>query len=97
MRFGDVAVDFGRHEATKGGRPLSLTPREFCLLEFFVRHRGEVVARDQLLDAVWGYDTIPFTRTVDTHVAKLRKKIEDSPSDPRHIITVHRLGYKFTG
>ena len=54
-----------------------------------------MVSREELLDAVWGYDTIPFTRTVDTHVAKLRKKIEDDPSDPRHIITVYRLGYKF--
>ncbi len=96
-RFGSVIVDFRRHEAHKDGHTLSLTPREFRLLEFFVRHRGEVIARDQLLDAVWGYDTIPFTRTVDTHIGKLRKKIEDSPSDPRHIVTVHRLGYKFTG
>ena len=56
-----------------------------------------MVTREELLDGVWGYDTIPFTRTVDTHVAKLRKKIEDSPSDPKHIVTVHRLGYRFTG
>ena len=96
-RFGSVNVDFRRHEAQKQGRPLTLTPREFRLLEFFVRHRGEVIARDQLLDAVWGFDTIPFTRTVDTHVSKLRKKIEDVPADPRYIVTVHRLGYKFTG
>ena len=96
-RFGGISVDFRRHEARKDGKELPLTPREFRLLEFFVRHRGEVVARDQLLDAVWGYNTIPFTRTVDTHVAKLRKKIEDSPSDPRFLVTVHRLGYKFTG
>lgn len=95
--FGDVAIDFTRHEAHKAGRPLILTPREFRLLEFFVQHRGEVVTRDQLLDAVWGYDKIPFTRTVDTHIAKLRKKIEDSPADPELIITVHRLGYKFKG
>ena len=95
--FGDVSVDFGRHEARKAGRLLALTPREFRLLEFFIQHRGEVIARDQLLDAVWGYNTIPFTRTVDTHIAKLRKKIEDTPSDPEFIITVHRLGYKFLG
>jgi DNA-binding response OmpR family regulator len=66
-------------------------------LHYFSTHRGEVVTRDQLLDAVWGYDAIPFTRTVDTHVAKLRKKIEDDPARPRHLVTVHRLGYKFTG
>ena len=58
---------------------------------------GEVVTREQLLDDVWGYDTIPFTRTVDTHITKLRKKVEDDPSDPQHVITVHRLGYKFVG
>ncbi len=92
--FGDVTVDFDRHEATRGGQSLDLTPREFRLLGYLVEHRGEVVSREELLDAVWGYDTIPFTRTVDTHVAKLRKKIETDPSDPRHIITVHRLGYK---
>jgi len=96
-QFGDVTIDFDRHEANKAGHPLSLTPREFRLLDFFVRHRGEVVTRDQLLDAVWGYNTIPFTRTVDTHIAKLRKKVEDSPADPKFIITVHRLGYKFKG
>mgnify|MGYP000119672710 CR=1 FL=1 len=67
------------------------------LLEDGALIRGEVVSREGLLDAVWGYDTIPFTRTVDTHIAKLRKKIEDDPADPEHLITVHRLGYKFVG
>jgi DNA-binding response OmpR family regulator len=56
-----------------------------------------VITREKLLDTVWDYNSIPFTRTVDMHIAKLRKKIEDNPSDPRYIITVHRLGYKFTG
>ena len=95
--FGDVSIDFGRHEASRAGRLLALTPREFRLLEFFIRHRGEVVTRESLLDAVWGYDNIPFTRTVDTHIAKLRKKVEAAPADPEFIITVHRLGYKFIG
>jgi DNA-binding response OmpR family regulator len=95
--FGDVAVDFDHHEARKADEPIELSPREFQLLAYFVQHRGEVLSREQLLDAVWGYDTIPFTRTVDTHVAKLRKKIEDNPSDPKFLITVHRLGYKFLG
>lgn len=72
-------------------------PREFQLLGFFIQHRGEVITREKLLDTVWDYNSIPFTRTVDMHIAKLRKKIEDNPSDPRYIITVHRLGYKFTG
>jgi two-component system alkaline phosphatase synthesis response regulator PhoP len=95
--FGDVIVDIDRHEASKGGDQLELTPREFRLLGYFLAHQGEVVSREELLDAVWGYDTIPFTRTVDTHIAKLRKKIENDPSDPEHLITVHRLGYKFVG
>lgn len=96
-RFGDVEVDFKRHEARKAGRSLELSPREFELLAFFFQHRGEVVSREKLLDAVWGYNSIPLTRTVDMHIAKLRKKIEDNPGDPHFIVTVHRLGYKFTG
>ena len=96
--FGDVTLDFRTREATKSGRTLTLLPREFRLLEYFVEHRGEVVSREQLLDSVWGYDALsPMTRTVDMHIAKLRQKIEDDSSDPRWIITVHRVGYKFTG
>src|SRR5436305_1137596 len=96
-QFGDVEVNFKSFEASKGGRALELSPREFKMLKYFVEHRGEVVTRDQLLDHVWGYGGLPLTRTVDMHIAKLRQKIEDTPSDPRHIITVHRGGYKFTG
>jgi DNA-binding response OmpR family regulator len=95
--FGSFSVDLDRYVATKDGVELSLTPREFRLLDHFISHRGEIVTREELLDTVWGYDTIPFTRTVDTHIAKLRKKIEDNPADPRLIATVHRLGYKFIG
>lgn len=96
-RIGDVTVDLARHEACKSGEPLALTPREFRLLGFLIERLGEVVSRDELLDAVWGYETIPFTRTVDTHIAKLRKKIEDDPSNPELLITVHRFGYKLVG
>jgi DNA-binding response OmpR family regulator len=95
--FGDVRIDFRHHEATKGGHPIDLSPREFMLVAYLVAHRGAVITREELLDAVWGYDNMPFTRTVDTHVAKLRKKIEDDPASPRHLITLHRLGYKFLG
>jgi DNA-binding response OmpR family regulator len=95
--FGDVEVNFKSFEASKGGRAIELSPREFKMLKYFVEHRGEVVTRDQLLDHVWGYEGLPLTRTVDMHIAKLRQKIEDTPSDPRHVITVHRVGYKFTG
>ena len=96
--FGDVTLNFRTREAMKGGKNLPLLPREFRLLEYFVEHRGEVVSRDQLLDSIWGHDAIsPLTRTVDMHIAKLRRKIEDDASDPRWLITVHRVGYKFTG
>jgi two-component system alkaline phosphatase synthesis response regulator PhoP len=95
--FGDVAIDFKRHEAKKNGKSIELTVREFHLLKYFIQHKGEIVTRDQLLDAVWGYNSFPVTRTVDTHLGKLRQKIEDTPNEPHFIITVHRLGYKFTG
>ena len=97
VEFGDVRIDFRRGEARKAGLPLSLSPRELRLMRYLVEHRGEVLPRERLLDAVWGYDDVPFTRTVDMHVAKLRKKIEDRPHDPTWIVTVHRVGYKFTG
>jgi DNA-binding response OmpR family regulator len=96
-RFGDVSVDFKRMEARKADRPLDLSHKEFELLRFMIEHRGEVLSRERLLAAVWGYDNGSFTRTVDMHVAKLRKKVEDHPADPAVIVTVHRVGYKFTG
>lgn len=95
--FGDVAVDFKRAEVRKAGELLEVSAREFRLLQYFIEHRGEVVTRDTLLDAVWGYESAPLTRTVDMHVAKLRKKIEDTPDEPKWVVTVHRMGYKFTG
>ncbi len=75
--------------------PLDISPREFNIPKFFIEHRGEVITRDQVLDTVCGYSSFPTTRTVDMHITKLRQKIEDSPHDPHHIITVHRVGYKF--
>jgi two-component system alkaline phosphatase synthesis response regulator PhoP len=95
--FGEVELDFQRHQAAKGGQPLALSPREFELLKYFVRHRGEPVTREQLLDSVWGLTNYPFTRTVDNHIAKLRQKIERSPAEPEYLITVHKVGYKFLG
>ena len=96
-RFGDISLDFLKHQATKGGASLDLTPREFRMLKFLIEHRGQVVSRDQLLDGVWSYDSFPSTRTVDTHIGKLRQKIEDTPNDPRYLITIHGIGYKFIG
>ncbi|HKP87001.1 MAG TPA: response regulator transcription factor [Blastocatellia bacterium] len=95
--FGDVTLDFKKGVAIKGETQLEMSPREFRIMKYFIEHRNEVVTRDQLLDNVWGYDSFPLTRTVDTHIAKLRQKIEDVPSDPRYIVTVHRAGYKFAG
>jgi DNA-binding response OmpR family regulator len=95
--FGDVVVDFKKAELRKRGELVEATARELKLLAYFIAHRGDVVPRERLLDQVWEYDSAPLTRTVDMHVAKLRKKIEDDPADPRFIVTVHRMGYKFTG
>lgn len=95
--FGDVRVSFARGELHKKGKRVEISPRELRLLEHLVAHRGEVVTRERLLSEVWGHDTGIFTRTVDMHVAKLRKKVEDQPSDPRFIITIHGSGYKFMG
>ncbi len=93
--FGDIAINFKRFEVTKAGQPIEMSPREFNILKYFIEHRGEVITRDQLLDSVWGYGSFPLTRTVDMHIAKLRQKIEDTPHDPKFVITVHRVGYKF--
>jgi two-component system alkaline phosphatase synthesis response regulator PhoP len=95
FRFGDVEVDFGALSACKSGRPLDLTPREFKLLRQFITNRGRVLSREKLLSAVWGYSVVPVTRTVDMHIAKLRKKIEDDPEEPAYVVTVHGVGYKF--
>ncbi|MFN0084154.1 MAG: response regulator transcription factor [Blastocatellia bacterium] len=95
FRFGEVVVNFKKFEITREGNPLEVSAREFNILKYFIEHRGEVITRDQLLDSVWGYGSFPLTRTVDMHIAKLRQKIEETPHDPRHIVTVHRVGYKF--
>jgi DNA-binding response OmpR family regulator len=93
--FGDVELNFKKYAARKGGQALELSPREFEILRYLIRRRGEIVTRDQLLDEVWGYRSTPVTRTVDNHIARLRQKIEQDPSEPQHIITVHRIGYRF--
>ncbi len=95
--FGTVHIDFERHLARKGDAPLDLTPKEFDMLRHFIAHRGDVVSRDALLNTVWGYRSSPNTRTVDAHIGKLRQKIEDDPGDPRYLLTVHGVGYKFVG
>jgi DNA-binding response OmpR family regulator len=96
-RIGDIDVDFKLHQARRGKTRIEFTAREFELLRYFVQHTGQVVTREQILNEVWGYEEFPTTRTVDNFVAKLRQKIERSPHDPEHILTVHGAGYKFVG
>lgn len=93
--FGNVHIDFKRLEARKGSKLLQLSAREFDTLKYFFQHEGEVISRDMLLNEVWGYEEFPTTRTVDNHILSLRKRIEDNPSKPKHLITVHSAGYKF--
>ena len=95
LRVNDVAVDFRKYEATAAGRPLELTRREFQLLRALASRPGEVVSRSELLDQVWGLDEYPTTRTVDTHIAALRAKIERDPARPEHLLTMRGVGYKW--
>jgi DNA-binding response OmpR family regulator len=94
LEFGDVKIDFVRQLATKRGRPIELPARAFAILRCFARRPGEVVSREVLLDEAWGYEKYPNTRTVDNHLVKLRKALEDEPDKPRHLITVHGTGYR---
>ena len=94
LKMGDVIIDFKRFEARKGRRTLKMSRKEFGILRLLVARAGEVVTRDELLDEVWGYDQFPTTRTVDNHIALLRTKLEEDPSRPCRIITMHGVGYK---
>ena len=96
-RFGDAEVDFGRCELRRAGKAVELTALEFKLLAAFVRNGGKVLSRDQLLDLVWGHGTFVTDRVVDNHVVTLRKKVEPEPSEPRYIVSVRGLGYRFDG
>ena len=92
--IGDVELDLRRLRATKSGKPLDLRPREFEILQFLIAHADETVTREQLLHHIWGEHASLYTRTIDAHITRLRHKIEVDPANPRHIITVHRLGYR---
>jgi hypothetical protein len=93
--FGGVAVRFSTMETCRMGQPVAMTCKEFKMLEYMIKHPGKIISRDELLNQVWGYHCYPSTRTVDTHMLKLRCKLEQEPSDPRHFLTVHGMGYKF--
>jgi two-component system, OmpR family, alkaline phosphatase synthesis response regulator PhoP len=95
FKFGSISVDFRRAEVIRRNKSIDLSAMEFKLLQFLIENHGIVHSRDSLLDAVWGYDATPTTRTVDVHIAWLRQKLEENPRHPKFIQTVHGLGYKF--
>jgi two-component system, OmpR family, alkaline phosphatase synthesis response regulator PhoP len=94
--FAGKRIDFIKSQVIRGGKSIDLSERESRLLRYFVEHKGEIITRDTLLHEVWGYTAVPFTRTVDVHIVWLRQKIEDDPRTPRHILTVHGQGYRFS-
>ncbi len=96
-RFGDVEVDFSRGELRRAGRVLEVTPLEFKLLGVFIRARGRILNREQLLEGAWGPATYASDRVVDNHIANLRKKIEPDPARPQYLVNVRGLGYRFDG
>jgi DNA-binding response OmpR family regulator len=96
-RFGDVEVDVAARTVRRRGRPVELAPKEFDLLAALLRSRGAAVSRVELMTRVWGYSSAVVSRTVDTHVAELRRKLEDTPAAPRHILTVRKIGYRLEG
>lgn len=95
LRGADVELDVSRHRVTKGGHPVELSPKEFRLLRVLLENKGMVVTRETLLDKVWGSDYHPDFQTVNVHVRWLREKIEDDPSNPKHVVTVRSRGYVF--
>jgi DNA-binding response OmpR family regulator len=93
-RFGDVLIDLAARRVTKAGQPCALTPKAYELLLALLRRDGAVAGRNELLKEVWGYGAFVMTRTVDSHIAELRRKLETDPSEPRHIVTVWKVGYR---
>jgi DNA-binding response OmpR family regulator len=96
-RFGDVDVNLTRGEVRRGGVPLDITAMEFRLLTTFIRLRGRVLTREQLLDHVWGRDSAPTDRVVDNHIMNLRRKIEAQPDNPQFVVSLRGMGYRFDG
>jgi len=95
--FSDIEIDFAQFKVRRKGKELDLTSLETEILKYFIAHRGEVVARDDFVDKIWGYESYPTTRTIDNHILKLRKKIEEDPSHPQYILSVYGGGYRFIG
>lgn len=96
VEFDNIKIDFSKQELFKSGVQIKLSTTEFKVLHYLVLREGQVISRNQLLDEVWGYDSFPTTRTVDNYILSLRKKIENNPSEPIHLLTAPKAGYKFT-
>ena len=95
VRFADVTVDVGRRKITRSGEMVEVTRAEYNLLLLFIQNIDRPLTRDEILDAAWGYNCYPNTRTVDAHVCRLRQKFEPNPAAPRHFLTIHGVGYRF--
>jgi DNA-binding response OmpR family regulator len=95
VAFANLKIDFKKQEMFKGLNSVKLSSTEYRILHYFIDHEGQVISRDKFLDEVWGYDSYPTTRTVDNYILSLRKKIEDDPANPKHLLTIHKVGYKF--
>ena len=94
--FGQIELDFKKYEATKRGKKMDLTPLQFQMLKLLIQKKREVISRDEFLDEIWGRDNVWIShRTIDSHIANIRKKIEDDPSHPSHILSIRGVGYKF--
>jgi len=93
--FADVTIDVGRRRITRSGEVVEVTPAEYNLLLLFIQNVDRPLTRDAILNAAWGYDSYPYTRTVDAHVCRLRQKFEANPAAPRHFLTIHGIGYRF--
>ncbi len=96
VQVGEARIDFATYSLERDGRRLGLARRELDLLRYFLLHEGETLERSRILADVWGPDESPTSRTIDTHVLKLRKKLEADPESPRHLLTVHGVGYRFS-
>ena len=94
LRLGEVEIDFGRQQCRRGGKKIELTAKEFRILKLLAERQGVPVTREDFLEIVWGYNAYPTTRTVDNQILSLRNKLEADPAEPRHLLTVHGVGYR---
>ena len=93
--FGEITLNFKKFQAFMKDKEIKLSSREFALMKYFIQHEGEAIHRHELLNEVWGYNVTPTTRTVDNYILDLRKKLEEDPAKPKHILSVRGVGYKF--